>query len=44
MAAWMVIGQDGAWVVANCSDGMVSRKFDSLAGALSQVHPAEDLD
>jgi hypothetical protein len=44
MAAWMVIGQDGAWVVANCSDGMVSRQFDSLASALSQVHPVEDLD
>ena len=44
MAAWMVIGQDGAWVVANCSDGMVSRQFNSLAGALSQVHPVEDLD
>jgi hypothetical protein len=44
MAAWMVIGQDGAWAVANCSDGMVSRQFDSLASALSQVHPVEDLD
>ena len=44
MAAWMVIGQDGAWVAANCSDGMVSRQFDSLAGALSQVHPVDDLD
>jgi hypothetical protein len=44
MAAWMIIGQDGAWVVANCSDGMISRQFDSLASALSQVHPVEDLD
>jgi hypothetical protein len=44
MAAWMVIGQDGAWVAANCSDGMVSRQFDSLAGALSQIHPVENLD
>jgi hypothetical protein len=43
MAAWMIIGQDGSWVVASCSDGMVSRHFDSLAGALSQVHPVEDL-
>src|SRR5258708_25771100 len=44
MATWMVIGQDGAWVAANCSDGMISRQFDSLASALSQVHPVEDLD
>jgi len=43
MAAWMVIGQDGAWVVACCSDGTVTRQFDSLAEALAQVHPVDDL-
>lgn len=43
MAAWMIIGQDGSWVVASCSDGMVSKHFDSLAGALCQVHPVDDL-
>jgi len=42
MAAWMIIGQDGAWVVACCSEGTVTRQFDSLAEALSQVHQVED--
>ena len=42
MAAWLVIGQDGTWVVARCSDGTVSEQYDSLAEALSQVHSLED--
>jgi hypothetical protein len=41
-AAWLVIGQDGTWVVARCSDGTVSEQFNSLAEALAQVHPLED--
>src|SRR4051794_21506463 len=35
-ANWLVIGQDGTWVVACCSDGAISAQFDSLADALSQ--------
>lgn len=42
MAAWLVIGQDGTWVVARCSDGTVSEQYGSLAEALSQVHSLED--
>jgi hypothetical protein len=42
LATWMVIGQDGAWVVACCSDGRVSTPFESLARALSQIHPVAD--
>ena len=42
LAAWMVIGRDGAWVVASCSDGKVSRPVETLAGALSQIHPLDD--
>ena len=43
MAKWMVIGQDGIWVVACCSDGTVSKQFDSLEGALSYLQPVEDV-
>jgi hypothetical protein len=43
LAAWMVIGRDGAWVVASCTDGKVSRTFASLAAALSHIHPVDDL-
>jgi hypothetical protein len=42
LAAWMVIGRDGSWVVACCSDGKVSRTFDTLAAALTQIHPVDD--
>jgi hypothetical protein len=42
MAAWLVIGQDGTWVVARCSDGSISEQCGSLAEALSYVHPLED--
>jgi hypothetical protein len=41
MANWLVIGHDGTWVVACCTDGTVSRQFDSLAAALSMLHPLE---
>jgi hypothetical protein len=42
MAAWLVIGQEGTWVVAHCGDGTVSEQYHSLAEALSQVYPLED--
>ncbi|HTI82401.1 MAG TPA: hypothetical protein VL614_18270 [Acetobacteraceae bacterium] len=42
LATWMVIGQDGAWVVASCSDGTVSGASDTLAAALARIHPVDD--
>jgi hypothetical protein len=42
LATWMVIGRSGAWVVASCSDGKVSTPVDTLAAALSQIHPVDD--
>ena len=42
LATWMVIGRDGAWVVASCSDGTVSGASDTLAAALAQIHPVDD--
>lgn len=39
-AAWLVVGQNGSWVVASCSDGSVSPSSDSLADALAMVYPA----
>jgi hypothetical protein len=42
LAAWMVIGNSGSWVVACCSDGKVSRPVDTLAAALSQIYPVDD--
>jgi len=42
LATWMVIGRDGSWVVACCSDGTVSSTFDTLAAALAQIHPVDD--
>lgn len=41
-AAWLIIGQDGNWVAARCSDGTISEPLNSLAGALSKVYPLED--
>jgi hypothetical protein len=42
LASWMVIGCGGSWVVACCSDGKVSKPVNTLAAALSQIHPVED--
>ena len=42
LATWMVIGRSGAWVVACCSDGKVSSPVNTLAAALSQIHPVDD--
>jgi hypothetical protein len=42
LASWLVIGQDGEWVVACCAAGTVSGKFDSLATVLSRLHSLED--
>jgi hypothetical protein len=44
LAAWMVIGRDGAWVVACCGDGMISRPFETLAAALAHIHPVDDFN
>ena len=38
IARWLVIGQDGAWAVADCMEGLVSRVFDSLAEALATIY------
>jgi hypothetical protein len=37
-AAWMAVGQQGAWAVASCADGTVSAPVASLADALSIVY------
>jgi hypothetical protein len=42
LASFLVIGQDGAWVVANCADGTVSRQVGSLDAALSQLHRLDE--
>lgn len=41
-AAWMVIGQDGTWVVARCDNGTISQQYGTLAEALSQIYPLDD--
>jgi hypothetical protein len=38
-APWLVIGHDGAWAVACCAEGMVSRTLHSLAEALGVIYP-----
>jgi hypothetical protein len=38
-ARWLVVGQDGRWVVACCASGGVSDPFDSLTDALSLICP-----
>jgi hypothetical protein len=38
-ASWIVVGQDGQWVVACCASGGVSRPFGSLADALALICP-----
>lgn len=40
-ARWLVIGDKGAWAVACCDEGKVSRTFDSLAEALTVIYPGE---
>ena len=40
-ASWLVIGHNGAWVVARCAEGTVSRTCGSLANALAVIHPAQ---
>ena len=37
-ARWLVIGQDAAWAVADCSEGTVSPAFQSLAEALATIY------
>jgi hypothetical protein len=38
-APWLVIGHNGAWAVACCSEGSVSRTLHSLAEALAVIYP-----
>jgi hypothetical protein len=38
-ARWLVIGQNAAWAVADCSEGTVSPAFQSLAEALAAIYP-----
>jgi hypothetical protein len=38
-AGWLVIGHNGAWAVASCSQGEVSRTLNSLAEALAVIYP-----
>jgi hypothetical protein len=38
-APWLVIGHNGAWAVAHCAEGSVSRTLHSLAEALAVIYP-----
>jgi len=38
-ASWLVIGQNGSWAVADCTDNQVSSSFYSLAEALASIYP-----
>jgi hypothetical protein len=38
-APWLVIGHNGAWAVACCTEGSVSRTLHSLAEALAVIYP-----
>ncbi len=38
-ATWLIIGHNGAWAVATCAEGTVSHSVESLAEALSLIHP-----
>ncbi len=40
-AQWLVVGQDGAWAVACCAEGEVSRTLNSLAEALAVIYPGQ---
>jgi hypothetical protein len=40
-AAWLVIGHNDSWAVACCADGKVSHSVQTLAEALSLIHPLE---
>ncbi len=37
-ASWLVIGHNGSWAVACCSQGIVSDPFPSLEKALASIH------
>ena len=39
-ANWLVVGEDGAWAVADCGKGEVSRTLNSLAEALEEIYPS----
>lgn len=43
-ADWLVIGHNGAWAVAACADGQVSRTLHSLAEALAVIYPGQPGD
>ena len=40
-APWLVIGHNGAWAVACCTEGTVSRTSHSLAEALGVIYPGQ---
>ena len=40
-ARWLVVGEEGAWAVAFCSEGHVSERLNSLAEALAVIHPGQ---
>lgn len=41
LAPWLVIGYNGAWAVACCTEGTVSRTMHSLAEALGVIYPGQ---
>jgi hypothetical protein len=40
VAAWLVVGHDGDWVLANCASGFVSHPAQSLAAVLAMIEAA----
>ncbi len=40
-ARWLVVGNEGAWAVARCVEGDVSRTLNSLAEALTVIFPGQ---
>ena len=42
-ARWLAVCEEGAWAVASCSEGHVSRPLNSLTEALAVIHPGQSV-
>ncbi len=40
-ARWLVVGEQGAWAVACCTQGDVSQALNSLVEALAVIYPGQ---
>jgi hypothetical protein len=41
LASWLIVGHDGSWAVASCSDSAVSKRVPTLADALALVYSSK---